>query len=107
MKIVYFTAAKENGREIASILVDEKLVACCNILDCNSIYWWDGKLTEDEEVVVLAKTCEENVEKVINRVSEIHSYDVPCVLVLSPEEVLGKSEEYLKKTLGRSDGTTG
>jgi len=99
MKIVYFTAAEENGREIAGILVGEKLAACCNIIRSDSVYWWGGKLKEEEEVVVLAKTVKENVEKVINRVSEIHSYDVPCILVLSPEEVAWKYREYLKRTL--------
>jgi len=99
MKLVYVPASEENAQKIARVLVEEKLAACCNLLPIQSVYWWKGKVEEGSEVVVLAKTLEKNVEKVINRVKAIHEYEVPCILVLEGKvnpEYEGYMEDAIK-----------
>tara|TARA_Y100000310_G_C20640776_1_gene793766 strand:- start:1110 stop:1301 length:192 start_codon:yes stop_codon:yes gene_type:complete len=44
------------------------------------MYWWKGKLVDDKEYVVLAKTKKEKVGAVRKEVKKIHSYDVPCIM---------------------------
>ena len=44
-----------------------------------SLYWWDGKIEEGHEAVLIAKTRESLVERVVARVKSLHSYDCPCV----------------------------
>ena len=68
------------------MLVASKLAACVNILDnMNSIYLWEGKLQDDQETVMIAKTTEARVPELIEKVKAMHSYDCPCVVCLPIE----------------------
>jgi periplasmic divalent cation tolerance protein len=81
---IYMTAGnKEEARNIGKELVASKLAACVNILDnMNSVYMWDGKVQEDAEVVLIAKTTQERVPELVEKVKSIHSYDCPCIVSL-------------------------
>ena len=61
--LIYITAGtREEAVTIARTLVESRLVACANVLgDIASIYWWEGAVTEDDEVSLLVKTREELV----------------------------------------------
>ncbi len=80
---VLMTAPDEATAEaIVRRLLEERLVACGNILPgATSIYWWEGKVHRDEEVVVIMKTPRETAPKVVRRAEELHPYDVPELLV--------------------------
>jgi len=95
MVLAYITTAnKEDARHIGKVLVEKKLAACVNILDgMQSIYWWEGKIEEADEAVLIAKTSEEKVETLIAVVKSLHSYSVPCVLTLP---ILSGNPDYLK-----------
>ncbi|MFX1344219.1 MAG: divalent-cation tolerance protein CutA [Promethearchaeota archaeon] len=71
----------EEGKEIARNLVESKLVACVNIIkDIFSVYRWKGEIEEDNEHLLLIKTTEEKSDLLIQRITEIHSYDNPeCI----------------------------
>lgn len=92
--VVYVTASGvEEAKKIAKILLKEKIVACVNIIPVmESIYWWEGNMEEDVESVLLLKTRSELVDKVIDRVGEIHSYQTPCALEI---QIKKGSQEYL------------
>jgi periplasmic divalent cation tolerance protein len=92
--IVYVTTSGlEESKKIARILLQEKIVACANIIpEIESIYWWEGDLEEDVESVLLLKTSSELVDKVIEMVKEIHSYQTPCALEI---QIKKGSKEYL------------
>ena len=84
--LVYITTKdEEEAKKIGRALVEEKLVACVNFHPINSIYWWQGKIQEESEVAVLAKTKAGLVNEVISRVKELHSYEVPCIISLPVE----------------------
>jgi len=93
LKFVYITVSnKTEARKIASVLLEEHLAACVNIIDgVESMYWWDGKIQNDKEVIIIAKTTRTKVPTLITAVEEIHSYDVPCVEILSVEN---SSQEF-------------
>ncbi len=82
--ILYITASSElEARSIGHTLVKERLVACVNILPTiQSLYWWNDEIQDDTETAFFAKTTDTMVEKTIERVGELHSYDVPCVVAL-------------------------
>lgn len=83
-RFIYITASDEaEAREIGRTLVEEKLAACVNIHPIQSIYRWEGEIEEAGEVAMLVKTRTELVDKVIKRVKELHSYEVPCIVSLS------------------------
>ena len=92
--MIYVTASGvEEAKKIAKILLKEKIVACANIIPVmESIYWWEGKLEEDVESILLVKTRSHLVDKVIDKVREIHSYQTPCALEI---QIKKGSQDYL------------
>ncbi len=81
--LVYITTKDEKeARKIGSVLVSEKLAAGVNIHPIKSIFWWQGKINQENEVAMLAKTKAELVDELTNRVKELHSYEVPCIVCL-------------------------
>lgn len=92
---VYITTKdKDEAIKIGRRLVQQKLAACINVIDkMTSVYWWEGKLAEDNEAILIAKTTEENVEKLTLEVKHQHSYKCPCVVAFKIEE---GNKEYLK-----------
>lgn len=86
-RLIYITAASaEEAVKIGRMLVGERLAACANLLGpIGSIYWWEGKLQEDEEAALIVKTTEALVERLVERVIETHSYSCPCVVALPIE----------------------
>ena len=82
--MIYVTTKdSDEARRIGKHLVQNQLAACVNIFDqMNSIYVWDGKLQDDHEAVMIAKTVEDKVPSVIEAVRQLHSYTCPCVLAL-------------------------
>lgn len=81
---LYITAGStKEAVSIARVLLDDRLIACANIIDgATSLYRWEGKIAEEKEAVMIAKTREDLVEKAIDRVRELHSYDCPCIVAL-------------------------
>lgn len=78
--------SKEKAEEIARILLEEKLIACANIFPgVTSIYFWDGLIQNDVEVVVFFKTSFSHVQKAIQRIEELHPYEVPGVIQLEAQ----------------------
>ncbi|MDP7081466.1 MAG: divalent-cation tolerance protein CutA [Candidatus Undinarchaeales archaeon] len=85
-RMLYITAADEKEAEaIAATLVEERLVACVTMLPVRSVYRWEGAVQHDTETVLFAKTRADLVERAMARIVELHSYEVPCVLVLPIE----------------------
>jgi periplasmic divalent cation tolerance protein len=86
-RLVYITAKdEEEANRIGQALVGEKLAACVNIHPIRSIFRWQGEISQEEEVAILAKTRAELVDEVMSRVKELHSYEVPCIIVLPLEK---------------------
>ena len=84
INFIYMTVgSKDEARKIGKELVTTRLAACVNILDqMNSFYMWDGQIQDDTEVVMIAKTTEDRVPDLIEKVKALHSYDCPCIVSL-------------------------
>jgi periplasmic divalent cation tolerance protein len=88
------TSGKEEARLIGQAIVDEKLAACANIIDgMESIYRWEGKVVQDQETVLIAKTTRIRLGELEARVQELHSYEVPCIVAMP---IGYGSSEYLE-----------
>ena len=95
INFIYMTVgSKEEARKIGKELVATRLAACVNILDqMNSFYLWDGEIQDDTEVVMIAKTTEDRVPDLIEKVKSLHSYDCPCMVSLP---VTGGHQPFLE-----------
>ncbi|WP_439026392.1 divalent-cation tolerance protein CutA [Haloarchaeobius sp. DT45] len=88
MPTVYITAPPNEAGTLAKALVDERLAACVNRVRCRSTYRWEGEVHEGDEEILLAKTTDEGYDALVERVEELHPYDVPCVERFDEAEVL-------------------
>ena len=93
--IIYSTINDvKKAKKIANTLVEEKLVACVNIIpNINSIYRWKGKIESENECVLIAKTNNGNIKKTIRRIKSLHTYELPDIIVLP---IIGGLKEYLE-----------
>ena len=84
---------EDRAVRIGRALVEERLAACVNLLPAvRSIYRWQGAVSDDTEVMAVAKTTRDRLPDLIARVIELHPYDVPEVIAI---EVVAGSERYL------------
>jgi len=73
----------EVGRRLARALLDERLVACANLVPgVTSLYHWEGEVQEDDEVLLVMKTRSGLVPRLSERIPELHPYELPEVLAL-------------------------
>ena len=98
-RFVYMTASdRDEAARIGRCLVEERLVACVNIIDgMQAIYRWEGEICEDTEAVLIAKTEADRLTPLIARVNELHSYSTPCVVSLPIEEGSAPYLEWILK----------
>lgn len=76
----------EAGHSIARALVAEHLAACVNVVPgLRSVFFWEGRLQEEPEALLVVKTRRECYDALQRRVIELHSYSVPEVLALPVE----------------------
>jgi len=82
--LIYITVGSmDEARTIAKELVSNRLAACANIIEnMNSLYWWNGEVQDDREVILIAKTVESLVPELIDTVKSMHSYECPCIVSL-------------------------
>jgi periplasmic divalent cation tolerance protein len=74
--------SKEEAKRIAKHLLDKRIIACANIFPIESMYWWEGKIIEGSEYVLIAKTSIANSHALEEVVTSIHPYKVPCIIRL-------------------------
>ena len=71
---------KENAYKIANHLLVEKLIPCVTFKNIESNFWWEGEIKQSKEVQLIIKCKKENINKVCNKISEYHSYEVPEII---------------------------
>ena len=90
---IYVTASDEGeAKRIARSLLESKLIACANIFPIKSMYWWEGKIEEAQEVGMILKSKAEKFKELRKKIKEIHSYEIPCICAFSVDDGL---KEYL------------
>jgi periplasmic divalent cation tolerance protein len=97
--VVLVTApSAEKAAELGRALVSERLAACASVVPgIRSIYWWEGKVQDEPETLVVLKTTRARFEALRDRVLALHPYQVPEVVALGIE---AGSEKYLEWIAG-------
>lgn len=93
--VVLVTAAEgRQAKAIATHIVEAKLAACVNIVGpIRSIYRWQGKVRNEAEILLLAKTRRRLFRNLERMVKRLHSYENPEIIAIPIEE---GSAAYLK-----------
>ena len=83
----------EEAGQIGRQLVAKRLAACVNLVPgVRSWYWWEDKVVEDNEVMIMIKTSREQLADLEKEVVRLHSYALPEVIAL---QVVDGSQDYL------------
>ncbi len=96
MKLSIILCACKNEREakkIAEKLLESKLAACVSITKVKSLYWWKGRITKNNEAMMIIKTKKNLVRKIMSAIKRIHSYKTPEIIELDVEKT---NKEYAK-----------
>ncbi len=91
--VILCTAPPGGAEKIARALVKERLAACVNVSQVKSFFTWEGRLSEEEEELMIIKTERRMMEPLKKRIKEIHSYQIPEIIVLPIAE---GDEPYLR-----------
>ncbi len=92
---LYMTApTRDDCLKIGRALLEKRLVACVNVFDgVQSLYWWQGKIEESSEAVLIAKTQMRLVNACVEAVKPLHPYEVPCITGIP---VLKANPDYIR-----------
>ncbi|HZB94030.1 MAG TPA: divalent-cation tolerance protein CutA [Stellaceae bacterium] len=101
---VYATAGNaDEALRIGRAVVEARLAACANVLSgMRSVYWWEGRVQESEEAVLVLKTSEALLEPLVQRVKSLHSYACPCIEALP---VIGGHQPFLDWVVQETKGS--
>lgn len=98
--IVYTTtSSKKEAEKIAKALVEGRLAACVNYFPIKSMYVWKGKISYDDEYVLLCKTVKSNFSKVKKKIKQLHSYELPCVFSIKIENGDAKYLRWIREAV--------
>ncbi|MBI4599966.1 divalent-cation tolerance protein CutA [Candidatus Uhrbacteria bacterium] len=93
MVFLYVTNETADGaKKIAKHLLEKRIIGCANIFPVNAMYWWEGKLNDETEFVLIVKTTQENCEMARDEIAKIHPFDAPCIIKLDVDP----NEKYLQ-----------
>jgi periplasmic divalent cation tolerance protein len=98
--IILCTAPADGADRIAKALIEERLAACVNVGAVRSYFLWEEKLCKDNEELLIIKTEQGMAERLMARIRELHSYQLPEMIML---KIAGGDERYLQ-WIGRSVG---
>lgn len=97
MPTVYATAPRDTADDLARFLVEERLAACVNVVDCDSVYRWEGSLSDgDAEAILFAKTTAERYPDLKRELEAEHPDDVPCIERFDGTDTLAAYAEWVE-----------
>ena len=101
--LIAMTTCPDEGTaaRLASALVEERLAACVNRLPgVHSTYFWDGRLQDEMEILLIIKTTAERWPALQARVGELHPYDTPELIALSVTYGNDRYLEWVRRAVG-------
>ena len=99
--VLITTSGEEEAHRIAGLLLNQRKVACVNIIPkVDSLFWWQGKPDSAQESLLIIKTRISQLNESIRLVKEIHSYEVPEIIALPIVDGNPEYLEWLEKEAG-------
>ena len=81
--VMVTTASQDEAAKIADQVVQSRLAACASMIPTvRSTYWWEGKLMNDQESLLLIKTTSDKFSSLEAMIRNIHSYKVPEIIAI-------------------------
>ena len=91
--VIVTTASKQEAEKIANHLLNDKLIACANIVGpVTSLFRWRENVERAEEYLMLMKSRRDLFDRLTEAVKTLHSYEVPEIIAVPAVE---GSRDYL------------
>lgn len=100
--MVWTTCGRGDARALAEVLVGERLVACVNVGDVESVYRWQGEVACEPEALLTMKTTRARWESLQRRLAELHPYDVPEIVAVAAAEVGASYGAWVVESVGET-----
>ena len=107
VKMIWTTCSVEEAKELVRTMLEKKAIACANIFEPHqALYWWDGKICEDQEVTIIMETNEDRLNVALEELQKQHSYDTPKIMVFSPSDIPESFSKWLNKEVDSDNNST-
>lgn len=98
MLVLVTASNQEEAAKISEQAVQSRLAACATMVpSVQSLYRWEGKVVNDQEVLVLLKTTADKYSALQDSVRKMHSYEVPEILGISVDKGLPQYLEWVRQ----------
>lgn len=84
--------SKEEANKVSDILLEKRLVSCCQFINISSKYHWKGKIEEAEEILLQMKSKKTLYKEIEDEILKIHSYETPQIVAY---DIVEGSKKYL------------
>lgn len=95
--------SRDEARRIAATLIDERLAACVQVMPVDSYFPWEGEFKQASELVLFIKTTVEAADAVQARILDLHSYNLPEVLILPVAGGLPDYLDWIDETVAKEE----
>lgn len=97
--IIYCTCPDiETANKISRLLISQHMAACVNqVPGITSVYEWEGKIEENNEVLLLIKSTEERFASIERLVTEEHPYELPELIAVPVSKGLADYLDWIKQ----------
>ena len=102
IRVVFISMSRDEAKKFGRTIVEERLAACVNIVpQIDSYFWWNGEVQSDQESLMILKTTEAKIDKLIKFVKENHPYDIPEIITLPVAEGLPDYINWIIDEMGK------
>lgn len=94
VQVTTTTDSRQEAATLAKSAVQERLVACAQLIGpIASTYWWEDEIESAEEWMVMFKTTVPKFQELAGLITDLHSYDTPEIIATP---VVAGSADYLR-----------
>ena len=100
MHLVLTTCPVDKSKKLVDEILKSKLAGCVLKINLSeSKFWWKGKINQEKEILVLFKTTNNLVNKLFEKIKELHPYKVPFIGEVEIKKVNEGYEKWLKEAI--------
>ncbi|QXK92048.1 divalent-cation tolerance protein CutA [Neoehrlichia mikurensis] len=95
--LIYTTISNNKAAcHMVNILLQEKLIICANIFhNVTSIYYWENTIKNNKEYIIIMKTSKHLYEKALQKIQNIHPYEIPLITIINPYTTNNKFIDWM------------
>jgi len=103
--IITTAGGKDAAKKIANLLVEKHLAACVQMFPVESVYFWQGKICEDNEVALFIKSRTSLFDEIAEAIKANHEYEIPEIIQIPVTNGLSDYLGWIDECTGNSAGT--